>query len=89
MRTQNICFYGELTKLSLNYLQISSLSVPLSGIIRFTILQYPNSGAGSSPMDMDMLNVYRHKAIAETPWTWATLLQGDCMFVPAGKVVFN
>ena len=29
MSTHNICFYGELSKLSFNYHQIPSLSVPL------------------------------------------------------------
>ncbi|KAH3712264.1 uncharacterized protein LOC127856831 [Dreissena polymorpha] len=45
---------------------------------------YPNSGSGHSPMDMDMINAYKNPKIAETPWVWSTLWQGDCIFVPAG-----
>ncbi|WAR16374.1 hypothetical protein MAR_030968 [Mya arenaria] len=29
---------------------------------------YPNSGSGHSPMDMDMINAYKHSQIAKTPW---------------------
>ena len=49
--------------------------------------QYPNSGAGSSPIDMDMINVFKDKKITQTPWIWATLYQGDCLFVPAGRIL--
>ncbi|KAK3576648.1 hypothetical protein CHS0354_023166 [Potamilus streckersoni] len=45
---------------------------------------YPNSGAGYSPLDMEMINVFKYQKISKTPWTWATLMQGDCIFVPAG-----
>ncbi|XP_052764551.1 uncharacterized protein LOC128206246 [Mya arenaria] len=45
---------------------------------------YPNSGSGHSPMDMDMINAYKHSQIAKTPWVWSTLWQGDCIYVPAG-----
>lgn len=45
---------------------------------------YPNSGEGHSLMDMDMINAYKYPKIGQTPWTWSTLWQGDCLFVPAG-----
>lgn len=45
---------------------------------------YPNSGSGQSSMDMDMINAYKFPKIGQTPWTWSTLWQGDCIYVPAG-----
>ncbi|XP_067664481.1 uncharacterized protein [Haliotis asinina] len=45
---------------------------------------YINSGEGYSPIDMENINVYKHKKIKETPWTWATLRQGDCILIPSG-----
>lgn len=45
---------------------------------------YPNSGAGSSPLDMEMINMYKYKKIGKIPWIWSTLYQGDCLFLPAG-----
>jgi lysine-specific demethylase 8 len=40
--------------------------------------------AGHSPIDMDMINMYKSPKIGEVPWTWSTLRAGDCIFVPAG-----
>ncbi|XP_045180369.2 uncharacterized protein LOC123539702 [Mercenaria mercenaria] len=45
---------------------------------------YPNSGSGHSPMDMEMINVFKYPKISQTPWIWSTLLHGDCIYVPAG-----
>lgn len=45
---------------------------------------YPNSGSGHSPMDMEMINAFKHPGISQTPWIWSTLWHGDCIFVPAG-----
>lgn len=45
---------------------------------------YPNSGSGHSPMDMEMINAFKHPKISQTPWIWSTLWPGDCIYVPAG-----
>ncbi|KAL4217847.1 hypothetical protein ACF0H5_022586 [Mactra antiquata] len=45
---------------------------------------YENSGSGHSAMDMDMINMFKFSKIAQTPWYWSTLWQGDCIYVPAG-----
>ncbi|XP_050404429.1 uncharacterized protein LOC126820477 [Patella vulgata] len=46
--------------------------------------EYPNSVAGHSPLDMEMINALKYTKIADIPWTWSTLHQGDCIFIPAG-----
>lgn len=41
-------------------------------------------------MDMDQVNVFKNPEVAQTPWTFATLKPGDCIYVPAGEVyIFN
>ncbi|ESP03411.1 hypothetical protein LOTGIDRAFT_171502 [Lottia gigantea] len=46
--------------------------------------EFPNSLGGHSPLDMDFINAIKYKKISTTPWTWATLQQGDCILIPAG-----
>ncbi|KAL5014577.1 hypothetical protein ScPMuIL_008847 [Solemya velum] len=46
--------------------------------------KFPNAGAGESDLDMDMINVFKYKAISTTPWTYTTLRPGDCVFIPSG-----
>lgn len=42
------------------------------------------AGGGYSKLDVERINMFKFKGVAQTPWTWATLKPGDCMFVPAG-----
>lgn len=46
--------------------------------------RYHNAGSGYSKLDMDMINMFKNEDIANVPWTYATVQQGDCIFVPAG-----
>lgn len=38
-----------------------------------------------SRIDVDMVNAYKHSYLHDTPWYWATLREGDCLFIPAYK----
>ncbi|XP_078684771.1 lysine-specific demethylase 8-like [Branchiostoma floridae x Branchiostoma belcheri] len=42
------------------------------------------SGSSFSHLDMDSIDLLRNPRVSEVPWTWATLLPGDCIFIPAG-----
>ena len=55
MSTHNICFYGEISKLSLNYHKIPSLSVPLFRIITASLL-----GVGSFQISTVYDNYFRN-----------------------------
>ncbi|KAK3087063.1 hypothetical protein FSP39_001162 [Pinctada imbricata] len=46
--------------------------------------KYFHAGAGHSPLNMDMVNMFKYSNIKHTPWNHATLRQGDCLFLPAG-----
>lgn len=46
--------------------------------------KYHNAGAGYSTIDMDFINMFQNSKISKTPWTYTTLTQGDCLFLPAG-----
>lgn len=48
------------------------------------IEKYPHAGVGHSPLDMDMISVFKFPDISHTPWNHATLRQGDCIITPAG-----
>ncbi|CAH1266290.1 KDM8 [Branchiostoma lanceolatum] len=43
-----------------------------------------HSGSSFSHLDMDRIDLLAHPQVAAVPWTWATLLPGDCIFIPAG-----
>ena len=36
-----------------------------------------------SRIDVDMANTYKYKRLHHLPWYWATLREGDCLFIPA------
>ena len=36
-----------------------------------------------SRIDVDLVNAYKHKRLHKLPWYWATLREGDCLFIPA------
>ncbi|XP_078676600.1 uncharacterized protein LOC144913655 [Branchiostoma floridae x Branchiostoma belcheri] len=42
------------------------------------------SGSSFSHLDMDRIDLLAHPQVADVPWTWATLLGGDCIFIPSG-----
>ncbi|XP_078591174.1 lysine-specific demethylase 8-like [Branchiostoma floridae x Branchiostoma japonicum] len=42
------------------------------------------SGSSFSHLDMDRIDLLTNPQVSEVPWTWATLLPGDCIFLPAG-----
>lgn len=48
------------------------------------IEKYHNAGSGHSKLDMDMINMFKNKDIGNVPWTYSTVQQGDCIFIPAG-----
>ena len=51
------------------------------------MLQHPHPGAGYSQIDMDMVNMFKYRQVAEIPWKWATLKPGDCIYVPASEYI--
>jgi len=36
-----------------------------------------------SRIDVDLVNTYKYKLLHNLPWYWATLREGDCLFIPA------
>ena len=36
-----------------------------------------------SRIDVDLANTYKYKRLHTLPWYWATLREGDCLFIPA------
>ncbi|CAF1295184.1 unnamed protein product [Rotaria sordida] len=36
-----------------------------------------------SRIDVDLVNAYKYKCLHNIPWYWATLREGDCLFIPA------
>ncbi|CAF4331920.1 unnamed protein product [Rotaria sp. Silwood2] len=36
-----------------------------------------------SRIDVDLVNAYKYKRLHNIPWYWATLREGDCLFIPA------
>lgn len=36
-----------------------------------------------SRIDVDLVNAYKYKRLHSLPWYWATLREGDCLFIPA------
>jgi hypothetical protein len=36
-----------------------------------------------SRIDVDLVNTYKYKRLHNSPWYWATLREGDCLFIPA------
>jgi lysine-specific demethylase 8 len=36
-----------------------------------------------SRIDVDLVNTYKYKRLHNLPWYWATLREGDCLFIPA------
>ena len=36
-----------------------------------------------SRIDVDMVNAYKYKSLHHLHWYWATLREGDCLFIPA------
>ncbi|KAI8480454.1 hypothetical protein Bbelb_418250 [Branchiostoma belcheri] len=41
------------------------------------------AGSGFTHMDVDKIDLVKNPQVAEVPWTWATLLPGDCIFIPS------
>jgi lysine-specific demethylase 8 len=60
-------------------------------IIYDTSNQYPHefdlikqsNGDLFSRIDVDLVNTYKYKRLHHLPWYWATLREGDCLFIPA------
>lgn len=46
------------------------------------LVRQPN-GDIYSRIDVDLVNAYKHKRLHDLPWYWATLREGDCLFIPA------
>eukprot|EP00058_Branchiostoma_floridae_P010592 XP_002596080.1 hypothetical protein BRAFLDRAFT_118058 [Branchiostoma floridae] len=42
------------------------------------------SGSSFSHLDMDRIDLLAYPQVSDVPWTWATLLPGDCIFIPSG-----
>jgi len=38
---------------------------------------------------MDMINMFKNSDIGKVPWTYSTVQQGDCIFIPAGKMNYG
>ena len=36
-----------------------------------------------SRIDVDLVNAYKYSSLHDLPWYWATLREGDCLFIPA------
>ncbi len=51
----------------------------------FPKTQAPYVGAGSSPIDVDMVNMFETPDVKQVKWTHATLRPGDCILIPASK----
>ncbi|XP_029635883.1 bifunctional peptidase and arginyl-hydroxylase JMJD5-like [Octopus sinensis] len=45
--------------------------------------EYPTSISGHSPLDMNKINMFKHTNFAKTPWVYASLYGGDCLYIPA------
>jgi hypothetical protein len=48
----------------------------------FDLIRQPN-GDLFSRIDVDLVNAYKYKRLHNVPWYWATLREGDCLFIPA------
>ena len=53
----------------------------------FYNFQNQHSGSGFSEIDPNRINLFEHPNVANVPWTYATLLPGDCIYIPAGKAI--
>lgn len=42
-----------------------------------------HSGSGFSEVDPNKINLFENPSVANVPWTYATLLPGDCIYIPA------
>lgn len=49
----------------------------------FDLVKQNNSDV-LSRIDVDMVNAYKYKSLHNLPWYWATLREGDCLFIPHG-----
>ena len=65
------------------FMKLITKSIPSPTLWR--TFQYKNAGSGASTLNMDLINVYAYNKIPTVPWTYASLRQGDCIFIPAGK----
>ncbi|XP_075259458.1 uncharacterized protein LOC142351215 [Convolutriloba macropyga] len=45
---------------------------------------FKGSGAGFCPWNPEILSVYENPKLGKTPWKWATLWAGDCLYIPQG-----
>lgn len=48
----------------------------------FDLVRQPN-GDIYSRIDVDLVNAYKYSQLHDLPWYWATLREGDCLFIPA------
>jgi len=44
---------------------------------------YKNSKEGKSIINTEMVNMVEHRSIVEAPWQFASLVPGQCIFIPA------
>ncbi|XP_033641554.1 uncharacterized protein LOC117301644 [Asterias rubens] len=42
------------------------------------------TGSGFSKLDVDQINLFQNRDVANVPWRWTTLKPGDCIFIPGG-----
>ena len=54
--------------------------------ITFIFFNFQNeySGSGFSKIDPNKINLLEYPNVAKVPWTYATLMPGDCIYIPAG-----
>jgi hypothetical protein len=45
---------------------------------------YKGSGSGFCSWNPEILSVYENPGLSKTPWKWATLWPGDCLYLPSG-----
>jgi len=50
-------------------------------------LQNEYSGSGFSEIDPNKINLLEYPNVAKVPWTYATLMPGDCIYIPAGIII--
>ena len=52
-------------------------------------LQGRFSGSGYSEIDPNKINLHDYPNVAKVPWTYATVLPGDCIYIPSGDQTAN
>jgi len=53
----------------------------------YFLLQTKDSGSSFSKIDPNQIDLLEYPTVAKVPWTHATLRPGDCIYIPAGRVL--